>query len=96
MIKIYKLTFADGAAYVGQTVNSVQYRIKSHIKTPCNTELKIRLLDEYPTIEVLSRHATRRNADIAEQRQIKLLEKPINRLHVPGLPPSPPNTAMKI
>lgn len=80
MIQIYKISFPDGSAYVGQTRQSVSARLAQHRRSsPCNSILHRRLLIMKPTIEVLSRHRKQEIADREEKRWIMGLEKPINR-----------------
>lgn len=82
------MTFADGAEYVGQTRMRVAQRLRMHKVSPVNFCLDERLQNETPTITVLSRHRKQSAADAAELRFIRALPNPINRLGVPGLPPS--------
>ena len=71
MIKIYRMTFADGCVYVGQTRRSVKARISAHRTRPCNAALHERLFwgQIYET-EILSRHHKQRRADLMEHRAI--------------------------
>ena len=80
MIQIYKISFPDGSAYVGQTRQPVSCRLTQHrSSSPCNSILHRKLLIMKPTIEVLSRHRKQEVADREEKKWIMRLEKPINR-----------------
>ncbi len=80
IIRIYKISFPDGSAYVGQTKQPVSYRLGQHRwSNPCNWILYRKLLIMEPTVEVLSRHRKQEIADREEKKQIMRLEKPINR-----------------
>lgn len=80
IIRIYKISFPDGSAYIGQTRQTVSSRLSQHRRSnPCNWILYRKLLIMEPTVEVLSRHRKREVADREEKKQIMLLEKPINR-----------------
>ena len=80
MIQIYKISFPDGSAYVGQTRQLVSYRLTQHrSSSPCNSILHRKLLIMNPTIEVLSRHRKQEVANREEKKWIMRLEKPINR-----------------
>lgn len=80
MIQVYKISFPDGSTYVGQTRQPVSLRLVQHRRlNPCNSILHSKLLIMEPTIEILSRHRKPELADREEQRQIRRLEKPINR-----------------
>ena len=80
MIQIYKISFPDGSAYVGQTRRPVSFRLAQHRgSNPCNSVLYRKLLIMKPTVEILSRHRKREVADREERKQIMRLEKPINR-----------------
>ena len=80
MIQIYKISFPDGSAYVGQTRKPISSRLSQHRgSNPCNSILYRKLLIMKPTVEVLSRHRKQEVADREEKKQIRLLEKPINR-----------------
>ena len=80
MIQIYKISFPDGSAYVGQTRQPVSARLAQHRGlSPCNSILHRRLLIMKPTVEVLSRHRKQETADREEKKLIMGLEKPINR-----------------
>ena len=84
MIKIYKITFPDGSAYVGQTRQPVSARLAQHRRSsPCNSILHRRLLIMKPTVEVLSCHRKQEIADREEKKWIMGLEKPIN-MYVDG------------
>ena len=84
MIKIYKISFPDGSAYVGQTRQPVSARLAQHRRSsPCNSILHRRLLIMKPTIEVLSCHRKQEIADREEKKWIMGLEKPIN-MYVDG------------
>ncbi len=84
MIKIYKISFPDGSAYVGQTRQPVSARLAQHRRSsPCNSILHRRLLIMKPTIEVLSSHRNQEIADREEKKWIMGLEKPIN-MYVDG------------
>ena len=79
-IQIYKISFPDGSAYVGQTKRSISQRLAQHRRlNPCNSILHRKLLIMKPTIEVLSRHHKQEVADREEKKWIMRLEKPINR-----------------
>ena len=80
MIQIYKISFPDGSAYVGQTRKSISSRLSQHRgSNPCNSILYRKLLIMKPTVEVLSRCRNQDVADREEKKQIMRLEKPINR-----------------
>ena len=83
MIQIYKISFPDGTAYVGQTKGPIARRLASHRNHPCNSILHRKLLIMRPTIEVLSRHRKQEVADREENKGILRLEKPIN-IYVSG------------
>lgn len=89
---IYRITFEDGAQYVGQTKvqplksgkmrsdeQAVAIRINKHKIHPANWELSVRLGTEPYTAEVVSSHSRRDGADTAERAAIAKLEKPINK-----------------
>lgn len=79
MIEIYKITFPDGSAYVGQTRNGIKRRIVQHKCYPCNQKLYNKfLIMPSPKIQVLSRHLKQKIADGEERRQILRLKDPIN------------------
>ena len=79
-IQIYKISFLDGSAYVGQTIQPISSRLAQHrCSHPCNSVLYRKLLIMKPTVEILSRHRSKEIADREEKKQIMLLEKPINR-----------------
>ena len=80
IIKIYKISFPDGSAYVGQTRKSISLRLSQHRgSSPCNSILQGKLLIMKPTVEILSRCREQGAADREEKEQIMQLEKPINR-----------------
>ena len=80
MIQIYRISFPDGSAYVGQTKQPVSLRLAQHRgSNPCNSILYRKLLIMKPAIEILSRHRKQEVADREERKQIMRLEKPINR-----------------
>ena len=79
-IQIYKISFPDGSAYVGQTRQPVSSRLAQHRRAnPCNSILHRKLLIMKPTVEVLSCHRKQETADREERKWIMGLEKPINR-----------------
>ncbi|MCY3625600.1 MAG: hypothetical protein OXG75_06395 [Candidatus Dadabacteria bacterium] len=80
MIQIYKISFPDGSAYVGQTRQPIFSRLAQHRRSnPCNSILHRNLLIMKPTVEALSRHRKQEIADREERKWIMGLEKPINR-----------------
>lgn len=79
MYSIYKIEFQDGFAYVGMTKYPLQDRIRRHIGSPDNAELKRRLETDPYTAEVM--YTGIPTAEIAyqiEDAEIKQLLKPIN------------------
>ena len=83
MYKIYKLTFDDGAEYVGLTKKpKVTQRLHNHKSCPVNFELTRRFKQgENYTLEIISRHRTFETAFKREVKEIGKLVKPINRYH---------------
>ena len=81
IVSIYKLTFEDGAEYVGQTILEVASRVAAHAHNPANYELHQRLNrgDEFKTT-ILTR-AVIEHAHVVEAREIAKLKKPINITH---------------
>ena len=81
IVSIYKLTFEDGAEYVGQTILEVASRVAAHAHNPANYELHQRLNrgDKFKT-KILTR-ALAEHAHVAEAREIAKLKKPINITH---------------
>ncbi len=80
MIKIYKLKFADGAEYVGQTRQDLRVRLRQHVHAPVNHELRRRLTAGEPYgVDILSQHGSQFWADWHERRAIRSLAKPINK-----------------
>jgi len=80
MIQVYKISFPDGSAYVGQTRQPVSSRLaQQRSLSPCNSILHRKLLIMKPTTEILSRHRRQEVADREEKKWIMRLEKPINR-----------------
>ena len=80
-ITIYKIEFADGTAYIGQTTRSLNRRIYEH-KTDCVSTLmaekfnakmpyKVEVIETYPM-------TAWQHADHREQVEIEKLEQPIN------------------
>ena len=84
LVKIYKITFNDGAAYVGQTIHDLEYRVAHHCNSPSNWELHKRLKrgSKY-TVELLCK-ALPGHAHVVEAREISKLEKPLNITHANG------------
>ena len=79
MIEIYKITFPDGSAYVGQTRIGIKKRLAGHKYHPCNHKLYRKfLIMPSPKIQVLSRHRKQKIADGEERKQILRLKDPIN------------------
>ncbi len=79
MIEIYKITFPDGSAYVGQTRTGMEKRMTQHKYHPCNHKLYNKLLImPSPKIQVLSSHHDQETADKEERKQILRLKDPIN------------------
>lgn len=79
MYRIYKITFQDGYAYIGQTKYPVADRIRRHINNPDNVELSRRLTSEAYITETLYENIP--NFQVAtqiESDEIFALEKPIN------------------
>lgn len=74
---IYRISYADGAAYVGQTSRAVAKRVEEHIaKTPA---IKRRSdLGLHAHVEVLAEGLTRRQALARERREIGRLRRPLN------------------
>ena len=84
IIEIYKISFPDGSAYVGQTRRTISRRLAQHRwSNPCNSTLYRKLLIMKPTIEILSRHRKQEVADREEKKWILQLENPIN-IYVEG------------
>jgi len=80
VIQVYRISFPDGSAYVGQTRQRVSYRLAQHRQSsPCNSILYRKLLIMKPTVEILSRHRKQETADREEKKWIMRLERPINR-----------------
>lgn len=80
MIQVYKISFPDGSAYVGQTRQRLSSRLAQHrCSNPCNSILHRKLLIMKPTVEVLSRHRKQEVADREEKKRVRGLLKPINR-----------------
>ena len=79
MYRVYKISFEDGYAYVGQTQFPVEDRIRRHINNPDNTELSRRLTTEaYITETLYDNIPTFDIATQIEADEIFALEKPIN------------------
>ena len=79
MYSVYKISFEDGYAYVGQTKYPLEDRIRRHINNPDNTELSRRLTSEAYVAEVLYDNIpTFEIANQIESDEIFALEKPIN------------------
>lgn len=79
MYRVYKISFEDGCAYVGQTQYPVEDRIRRHINRPDNQELSHRLITEAYVAEVLYENIpTFEVASQIESDEIFALEKPIN------------------
>ena len=79
MIKIYKIEFADGCSYVGQTRQAIAQRLLQHKRNPCNTELTVRLKDRVGyEVSVLSQHRSQARADRAEVAAIAGQERGLN------------------
>lgn len=79
MYNVYKISFEDGYAYVGQTKYPVEDRIRRHLNNPDNVELSRRLESEAYVAEVLYENIpTFEIATQIESDEIYALEKPIN------------------
>lgn len=78
MIKIYKISFPDGAAYVGRTKNSLSWRLIQHKSKPCNAGLYKKMLNSDYSVEILSKHRKTERADLAEKKAIMALSNPLN------------------
>lgn len=79
MYRVYKISFEDGCAYVGQTKYPVEDRIRRHINNPDNVELSRRLTSEAYVAEILYENIlTFEIANQIESDEIFALEKPIN------------------
>ena len=77
---VYRIRFADGAAYIGVTKNKLNWRVRQHKyrSSSSNSELHRRLNSEPFTAVILSKHNSRERAVEREWEEICRLEKPIN------------------
>lgn len=83
---VYRISFADGAAYVGVTKNTLTWRVRHHKNrsTSSNFELHRRLNSQPFTAVILSKHNSREKAIQREWEEICRLDKPLN-VYVPAV-----------
>ena len=84
MFYVYKISFSDGAEYVGQTVN-VKRRIQKHIAQPVNQQLYEHLKNLEYSVKIIYEHEKLSYVNASEKKNILLLEKPLN-VYVGGIP----------
>ena len=80
-VSIYKISFSDGAAYVGQTKNNIFKRIKQHRKASSNPHLYQRLNSDEPYVYELLCEVPDEYASYVEMQEIRKLDKPLNLEH---------------
>ena len=79
MHEVYKITFCDGAEYVGMTRVGIEKRLYQHRKNPCNLGVHRRLAKgESFKVEILSRHRKPALAVAREKVEISKLSQPLN------------------
>lgn len=74
---VYRISYADGAAYVGQTGRSVSGRVAEHLASTPSIRQRS-LVGLSADVEVLAQGLTRRQALRRERREIARLRRPLN------------------